>query len=232
MKTSGYKIFVSYKYKDTNVYPLKDSFLERYFPTTVRDYVNVLESFFDKQTNNIYKGESDDCDLSSFDETTIWNLLKDRIFDSSITIVLISPNMKEKKRSEKSQWIPWEISFSLKETTRNDRTSHTNALLAIVLPDINNDYSYFMYDINCPGTTCRCTRYNSNVIFSILERNRFNKKYPEKTFCDNNANIYLGDHSYITFVKWNEFCMTPQRYIEKAVSIKNNIDEYNISKEV
>lgn len=139
---NGYKIFVSYKYRDNNVAPLQDSYLEYIHPTTVRDYVNVLESYFDKYTNNIYKGESDDCDLSDLDEYTIWNLLKDRIFDSSITILLISPNMRERYRTERSQWIPWKISFSLKETTRNDRTSHSNAILAVVLPDRNHDYSY------------------------------------------------------------------------------------------
>lgn len=143
----GYKIFVSYKYRDNNVAPLQDSYLEYICPTTVRDYVNVLESYFDKYTNNIYKGESDDTDLSDYDEYTIWSLLKDRIFDSSITIVLISPNIRERYRSERSQWIPWEISFSLKETTRNDRTSHSNAILAVVLPDRNYDYSYCFENI-------------------------------------------------------------------------------------
>jgi len=50
---------------------------------------------------------------------------------------MISPSMKDNNRIQKFQWIPWEISFSLKETTRNDQTSHTNAICAIVLPDKN-----------------------------------------------------------------------------------------------
>ena len=228
----GYKIFVSYKYKDNNVASLKDPYTEYLNPTTVRDYVTVLETYFDKYTDNIYKGESDDCDLSNLDETTIWNLLKDRIFDSSITIVLISPNMKEIYRTEKSQWIPWEISFSLKETTRNNRTSHSNAILAVVLPDKDNDYSYFMYNINCPGTLCRCNRYNTSVIFSIIERNLFNAKYPKKKFCDNNSNLYIGEHSYIAFVKWDDFCNSPKKYLEHAIQLKEHINEYHISKEV
>ena len=173
-------------------------------PTTVRDYVTVLETYFDKYTDNIYKGESDDSDLSDLDEYTIWNLLKDRIFDSSITIVLISPNMRERYRTERSQWIPWEISFSLKETTRNDRTSHSNAVLAVILPDRNHDYSYCFENINCPGTLCRCNHYNESMLFSIITRNMFNTKYPQKRFCANNPNLYVGEHSYITFVKWSK----------------------------
>ena len=59
MNNKGCKIFVSYKYRDKNVAPLQDAYLEYINPTTVRDYVNVLESYFDKATSNIYKGESD-----------------------------------------------------------------------------------------------------------------------------------------------------------------------------
>lgn len=228
----GHKIFLSYKYRDNNVAPLKDSYLEYIQPTTASDYVNVLESYFDKYTNNIYKGESDDCDLSDLDEITIWNLLKDRIFDSSITILLISPNMRDLYRTECSQWGPWEISFSLKETTRNDRISHSNAILAVVLPDRNHDYLYCFENINCLGTIWRCNHYNDIAFFSIITRNMFNAKYSQKRFCDNNPNLCVGEHSYMTFVKWNDFCDSPQRYLDHAVSLKEHIEEYNISKEV
>ena len=53
----------------------------------------------------------------------------------------------------------------------------------------------------------------------------FNAKYPQKRFCDNNPNLYVGEHSYITFVKWNDFCNSPQRYLEHAVFLKEHIDE-------
>lgn len=98
----GYKIFVSYKYHDDSVYPINNSTLYSFFNTsTVRDYVNKLESYFD-WTNNIYKGESDNEDLSYLTEDAIWERLKDRIYDSSVTIVMISPKMKELHRTEKS----------------------------------------------------------------------------------------------------------------------------------
>lgn len=60
--------------------------------------------------------------------------------------MLISPNMKEAGKWQRSQWIPWEISYSLRETTRSDRTSHNNAILAVILPNKNGTYDYYKKD--------------------------------------------------------------------------------------
>ena len=123
-------------------------------PTWPCDYVDYIRDNV-LSGDDIYKGEDSDEDISSWSETAIWNHLKGKIYDSSITIVLISPNMKEAGRWQRSQWIPWEISYSLRETTRNDRTSHNNAILAVILPDKNGSYGY----------------YDKNSLFPILKDN-------------------------------------------------------------
>ena len=146
----GRKIFISYKYLDYDVKMLTEATQ----PTWPCDYVDYIQ----KQVlaaDDIYKGEKSDEDISDWPEYKIWAHLKDKIYDSTITIVLISPNMKEQGRWEKSQWIPWEISYSLRETTRNDRTSHNNAILAVILPDKNGSYDY----------------YNTVKLFPILKAN-------------------------------------------------------------
>lgn len=43
---------------------------------------------------------------------------------------------------EIEQWIPWEISYSLKNKTRSDGSSNVNAILAVVLPDIPGAYRF------------------------------------------------------------------------------------------
>lgn len=137
----GRKIFVSYKYKDYDV-KIMPNVMQ---PTWPCDYVNYIKENI-LTNDDIYKGEQSDEDISSWPEYAIWEHLKDKIYDSTITIVLISPNMKETGRWQRSQWIPWEISYSLRETTRNDRTSHNNAILAVILPDKNNSYNYYSKD--------------------------------------------------------------------------------------
>ncbi|MGM9899737.1 MAG: TIR domain-containing protein [Bacilli bacterium] len=224
----GHKIFISYKYKDSNVKSLDKN------DTTVRDYVDKLQDYIEEYSEHIYKGESDDEDLSEYSDDQIWNLLKDRIFDSTLTIVLISPNMNNGDK-ERNQWIPWEISYSLKEVSRKDingntRSSYSNALLAIILPDINGSYSYYYENKKCCSGGCNL--YKTNTLFPIMKSNMFNIKKPDYYVCYDGSTIYRGESSYMKNVTWTNFIDDPEFYIEKAYSIQSAIEQYEITKEL
>jgi hypothetical protein len=227
----GRKIFISYKYADSDVYHITG---EEWETNTVRDYVDEIEKNVDS-SDHIYKGESEGEDLSELSEETIWEKLKNRIYDSTLTIVLISKNMEDSSKSEKNQWIPREISYSLKEISRINKngdpiTSESNAMLAVVIPDRNNSSRYFTYINNCCDTKCRTLK--TNTLFKILRKNMFNIKEPDNYVCDEASTVFRGDSSYISTVKWDSFINNMDKYIGKAYEIQDEIEDYDIYNEV
>lgn len=227
----GHKVFVSYKYADSNVKKITTNFGTI---DTVRNYVDELQKYISDNSDHIYKGEDKGEDLSHLSKPAIWESLKNKIYDSTLTIIMISAGMKEFKPDE-DQWIPWEISYSLKEESRKNKngdpiTSKSNALLAIVVPDINGSYSYYTYNKSCCATGCRVLI--TDHLFNIMKANMFNIKKPNTNSCDDGSVVYHGDSSYIVSVKWEDFIKDPESYIEKAYSIQDNIDSYTITKKV
>jgi len=187
----GRKVFVSYKHSDSNVENLHG------FGRTARAYVDYLIEH--RLDDEIYKGEGNE-DISDFRDDTIKTHLKNKIHDSSITLILISPGMKEPHQMESDQWIPWEISYSLKEITRNDKLSHTNGILAIVLPDQFGSYEHY---ITPPCAACKYKHLETNKLFQIIQDNMFNSKTKEQTkeHCPScNSTFYRGSTSYIESV--------------------------------
>ena len=161
----GNKVFISYKYSDDSVQQLRP--YEFFHVTTARDYVDIIQNKFDRDGIHINKGEKDDESLAEFKSETIRSKLADKIFDSSVTIVLLSPNMKDSWKLEKDQWIPWEIAYSLRSKRRLDNRSKRNAILLVVLPDRCGNYDYvnsygFYFDIGI------FLRYILRSIFSVF----------------------------------------------------------------
>lgn len=226
------KVFVSYKYGDTLVKDLnkkelkyiegKYVFVER--ATRARDYVDELQKKIGEDHINI--GEKDGESLEDFAESTIETKLKKKIFQSSVTIVIISKGMKDASKREEEQWIPWEVSYSLRVVNRNDKTSQMNAVLGVVLPDENGSYNWY-YTHN---SECNSVSHHTNQLFRILSKNMFNIK--EKKFRDcNGLKIYITDEpSFIKTIKWDDFIYMDnyKDYIEKAVEIRDNEEMYEI----
>ena len=187
----GRKIFISYKYKDYDVQTISRAV----GPTWPCDYVECIKDYV-LSPDDIYKGESSDQDISHWNEEAIWKHLKDKIYDSTVTIILISPNMKEVNKWDRSQWIPWEISFSLRETTRKNRTSYSNAVLAVILPNKIGSYTY----------------YNKDKLFSILKRNIETGRIPVVTW-----DVFIKDpQKHITYAAYCKE-LIPEHKVVKIV---------------
>jgi hypothetical protein len=225
----GRKVFVSYKYSDTQVQGLdvyEDSLLGRVkVSTKARHYVDLLTEILD-DGDNIYKGEDDGQSLKEFSDDHIASKLRDKIYDSSITIVLISKGMKSVILDESDQWMPWEISYSLRESTRDERTKRCNGILGVVLPDQWGSYQYYI----TYNTVCGCRSLNTPFLFDILRQNMFNQKNPVTEQCIDGSLVYSGSHSYIQSVRWQDFKSDPSTYLDKAIENRDRFDEYDITK--
>ena len=216
------RIFVSYKFTDNQV-----ANLDGQSNSIARDYVDKLESLL-VPSCHIYKGEYSG---ESPSEETLWKKLCDRILDSTMTIVFISPGMKDSGAKEEDQWMHWEVSFSLHTTQRKNQngetyTSSPNAMLAVVLPDTNGSYDYYLERSTCCAKGC--TIHHNHILFAIVRDNMFNRKAEDTRICDVRSTIWRGEHSYIRCVRWGDFIENPETYINAAYERQKHIEDYDI----
>lgn len=223
-------IFISYKYCDTLVPDLnktESQFIGGRFQyvkrqTRVRDYVDEIQEHL-KKDSHINLGEKDGESLEDFADETIRTQLKEKIRGSSITLVILSKGMRDTNQPEKKQWVPWEVSYSLRTTTVQNRKSQKNAVLGIVLPDENSTYDWYYTE----NPACNSITHNTGALFRILNKNMFNRKESLTREC-NGTIIHEGEFSYIKTVKWSDFKISSEHYIEKAIEIRDNADDYEV----
>lgn len=116
--------------------------------------------------------------------------------------------------------------MSLREQSRQGQNSKTNAILALVLPDENGSYEYYITQ----NKECGSRTLNTPFLFNILKDNMFNLKNPDTRDCNGNI-IYSGFSSYIYSVKWEDFVNDGMnKYIDIAVNNYKNRNNFEIRK--
>lgn len=200
----AHKTFISYKYDEAQ---------------RLRD--NIIKALGDDAT--YYKGEtSDSPDLTDTSTENIKKNLRNMMYDTSVTIVIISPNMK------KSKWIDWEIEYCLKDNTRKGRTSHTNGVVGVIMK-YNGDYSWFK-STHKNDDGCSSTTYKESKVYDIINKNRFNQN-PKKYSCNVCKTVSSLTGSYIAYVDEETFLNNPTKYIDNAYDkSENNADGYDLTK--
>lgn len=178
----AHKTFISYKYSEAQ---------------SLRD--NIIKVLGDDA--KYYQGEtSDSLDLTDTSTENIKKNLKDMMFDTSVTIVIISPKMKE------SNWIDWEIEYCLKKISRKDRTSQRNGVVGVIMKS-NGGYDWFK-QIQTNSDGCRVRTYKTEKVFDIINNNRFNQ-HPQQYSCNICKCIDALTGSYIAFVEEDDFLKNP-----------------------
>ena len=185
----AHKTFISYKFSEA---------------TGLRN--RIIKAMGEDAT--YYNGEtSDSPDMSDESNLKIQEYLKDCMYPTSVTIVIISPHMKE------SNWIDWEIAYCLKKITRYGRTSHRNGIVGVIMK-VNNSYDWFKYrHTNADG--CSVLNYHTEKVYDIINDNRFNQEPPVYS-CDKCKCVNALTGSYIAFVEEDEFLANIDKYINNA----------------
>ena len=198
------KTFISYKYNEAQ---------------NLRDAIITALG----KDATFYQGEtSDSPDMTDLKTDTIKKNLTDMMFHTSVTIVIITPNIKQ------SKWIDWEIEYCLKEISREDRTSKTNGIVAVI-QKVNGGYDWYKSsNLNSDG--CSSTSYLEHLVYDIIKNNRYNQN-PKKYVCNTCQSINALTGSYISYVQEESFLKDPQKYIENAFEKSENIDEYDLTKQ-
>lgn len=191
----AHKTFISYKYDEAQ--GLRDKIIEAL-----------------GEDASYYKGEtSDSPDLTDNSTETIKKHLTDMMYNTSVTIVIISPNMK------KSKWIDWEISYCLKKITRKGRTSHANGIVGVIMKH-NGGYNWIKTShTNDDG--CTSSSYKNDLLYDIINNNRFNQ-HPVVYSCETCQTVDALTGSYIAFVEEEAFLENPTKYIDNAFEKSEN----------
>jgi len=200
------KTFISYKHSDAE---------------QLRD--DIIDSLGDDAT--YYKGERPESpDLTDEKSEVIKQELRNKMYDTSVTIVIISPDMKQ------SKWIDWELEYCLKKIKRGDRTSQPNGIVGVIMKK-DGGYDWFK-SLSQNSDGCYVSSYETHLVFDIINVNRFNQKLLEYA-CPNCKSINEDTGCYISFVEEEQFLDNPFKHIENAYAKSaNDASEYELTKEI
>ena len=198
------KTFISYKYSESQ--DLRDE---------------IIKALGEDAT--YYQGEtSSSPDLTDGSTELIKKKLTDMMYDTSVTIVIVSPNIKERK------WIDWEIEYCLKEHSRKGRTSKTNGVVGVI-QKCDGDYNWLVTNsTKCDGCTLR--QYDTSKLYPIINNNRYKRK-GQGYACDTCKSHSQLDGSYISLIDEEDFLADPAKYIENAYQKSESSDEFDLVKQ-
>lgn len=185
----AHKTFISYKYSEAQ---------------KLRD--NIIKAL--GHDAYYYQGEtSESPDLTDTSTENIKNNLRDMMYNTSVTIVILSPNIK------KSKWIDWEIEYCLSNYSRKGRTSRTNGIVAVIMK-VNGGYDWLTnHLVNCHGWNV--VNYKNELLYPIIHKNHFNSN-PPQWHCSECKTYDWLNGSYVEYVEEDTFLLNPQKYIDNA----------------
>jgi len=200
-------VFISFRFNDGAVY--KDELIKLFESSS--EVINYSENV----------------DRSNMADETIKKYLYDKLRNTSVTIVLITPNAISHNKNWLGQYDDWmydEIRYSLEDRENN----RSNGLIAVYTTEAKNSI------ITKKTHKCGICNKESEITSisdcdNLFRKNMMNVKQAYKT---NKCNgVFDSDKdSYCSLVSWEDFKNNFSKYIEIAVEKREEINKYNLVK--
>lgn len=201
------KVFISFRFSDGK--EIKDE----------------LVDLFDESTEVINRSE--DVDRNQMSEDTIQEYLYEKLKDTSVTVVLLTPKAVDYNKNfwgEYDDWLYDELRYSLEDRTDN----RTNGVVAVYTNDAKD-----MLLENSSHYCSQCQQIKScktlKPFENLARKNMLNiKPSYKKNPCND---LYDDNHdSYISLVSLEDFKREYTKYIENAKAKRNRLHEFDIHK--
>ena len=194
------KVFISFRFSDGN------------------DYKQKLEQKFEELDYVINKSENED--RSDMSEATIQKYLYEKLQDTSITIVILTPNAINYKKDVSGNiddWLYDELRYSLENRVGNQ----TNGIITLYVPESKSTVIF--------KETEKVTTIAD--FDNLVRKNMFNIKDEHKHCKTPNHYDRLKDN-YISLIEFDEFHKNPNIYIDSAIEKRSRLKQFDLVKQM
>ncbi len=188
-------------------------------------YKKKLSELFDEDTELI--NCSEDEDRSKMSEDTIQKYLYKKLKNTSVTIIIITPEAVIHRRSDCGKYDDWmydEIRYSLEDRENN----RCNGIVAVYTEDAKDR---LIEETVHKCETCN-QEQNIKTVFEVDNLFRKNMMNVKPAYKKNPCKgVYDSDHdSYCSLVAWDDFVKNYKKYIDIAAGKREHVDEYDLVK--
>ncbi|MGE9992820.1 TIR domain-containing protein [Streptococcus alactolyticus] len=167
---------------------------DMHYKKYIQNYLDI--DMIDKSLNEPIQSENEDYIMRKIRE--------DYLQDSTVTIHLIGQYSAENSYLNQN-YIKRELQASLSNTSAGTR----NGILGVVLPEL--------YDKIYKGQqACSQCFKNHNIV--VINENTTIREFSYNYYLplDNGEHVWSEDDRYCVLVKWEDFIVSPNKYIEQA----------------
>jgi hypothetical protein len=174
-------------------------------------YKKEIQSWVDdNKVDMIDKSLNEPID-SDNEEYIMRKIRKDYLSDSTVTIFLIGKYSSEIQGQEEQKYIKRELQASLYNGIGNTR----NGILGVVLPS--------MYDMIYKGY-CQCSKCGKTHNWVAVDDDTTIKEFSRNYYLNSHGKCsYAEEDRYCILVKWIDFKLSPNYYIEQAFAKRTQL---------